>query len=231
MLTNRHAPLLPSPTKSARSALLALAAGSAIALTSVAAHAAVVTSVTGGVDRQVTMRNVFTSSAISESGFTFTSTSNNSIYGYSGLYGLASNGNWEGGAYIGLNVGYSANQFFTLTFDDPVASVLAFVNYAPGYGTPYMAAYDASNHLIESTNLSFMTPNGYNAGQDLGFTESSNIIKSVRFGDAYIVAADIVTAAVPIPNTVLLMGLGLGTLMFALRRRKDAPGLFAAAAT
>ena len=80
------------------------------------------------------------------------------------------------------------------------------------------------NHLIESFALNIATPGGSSAGANYGFAESSNIIKSIRFGDQFIVARDIrtSTAAVPIPGTLPLIGLGIAGL--AISRRRSASG-------
>jgi hypothetical protein len=224
MLTFKQAPPLPFRPKRSRPALRSLLAASTLSLMASTAQAVVIIAPTDGVSYGFSPINAFTSGQISENGFTFTSTYGNSVYGYTRGYGLVSNGMWSGGSYIGLNTAFSANQFMTLTFDDPVAAVTAFVNYAPGFGTPYIAVFDAANQLIESTDLTFLTPNGYNAGETLGFLESSDIIKSIRFGDAYIVASNVNTAlaAVPVPGTVWLTGLGLALLVFSLRRKKSA---------
>ncbi len=183
------------------------------------ADAAPVTTLSNATSHPMSPVNVFGSSATNESGMTFTSTYSYSVFGYTGGYGLSTNGSWTGanGPYIGLN---SASGYLTITFDEAVASFLAFVNYAPGSLAPYIAAFDIDNQLIESLNLSISTPSATNAGATIGFSEGSNSIKSVRFGNDYIVASNIVTGqAVPLPNTGLLMAIGFGTLAIALRRR------------
>ncbi len=232
MLTFKQVPPLPSRPKRARSVFRSVLAGSTFVLMASTAHGAVVNAIADGTSHDFSPVNAFTAGQVSENGFTYTSTYGSSVYGYTGAYGLVGNGRWMGGSYIGLNTAFDSNQFMTLTFDDPIASITAFVNYAPGYGMPYVAVFDAANQLIESINLTFRTPGGFNAGQTLGFLESSNIIKSIRFGDAYIVAADITTGAIPIPNTVWLGGLGLALLVFSLRRKSGAgrqPATFALA--
>jgi hypothetical protein len=228
MLSFRQAAPSAAGSISIGKTLRACVAASAVALMATTAQAAVITTLADGTPHAFNPVNLFTAGPVAENGFVFTSTTGNSVFGYTGSYGLNTNGAWNGGvgSYIGLNTGSNANQFMTITFDSPVEAVLAFLNYAPGNGTPYIAAYDAANQLIESFNLSFSTPGALNAGTEFGFAESSNIIKSIRFGNAFIVATDLVTssAAVPIPSTMLLMGLGLGALAFTRRRTIAAVG-------
>jgi hypothetical protein len=225
MLSPKQGALSPARSSSLKKALVTCVAGTALALMASSSQASVITSLTDGTSHAFSPVNQFTSGPVHENGFTFTSTTSNSVYGYVGGYGLNSNGTWNAnvGSYIGLNVGSNANAFMTITFDSPVAAVLAFLNYAPGNGVPYIAAYDATNHQIESFNLNFATTNATNAGEDFGFQESSDIIKSIRFGNAFIVATQLETAAavVPAPSTVLLTGLGLGVIAWSRRRSKS----------
>lgn len=82
----------------------------------------------------------------------------------------------------------------TISFDEPVSSVLAFLNYAPYlFGTPLMAIYDAGNNLLESFVLSISTTNGTDAGADYGFSQEAANIKSFVLSNAYIVAASVRT--------------------------------------
>lgn len=162
-------------------------------------------------------------------GFTWSSTNKKSVYGYSRTSGLHENGHWNGqgerGAYAGLRAGDDENQFMTFTFDNPVSSVLAFLNYKPLKGNPYMAIYDVNNNLIEQSYLRISTPGGNNQGEDWGFSLSANVIKSFVLGNAHIVAADlrtgqVKTAEVPEPQSAAILALGLLGLYGARRMQK-----------
>lgn len=221
-MSRRHA--LPSHHSIKRFATMLV--GTALFVTAAASQASVITALPDGTSHAFSAMNRFTAGPVHENGMTFTSTSTSSVYGYNGSYGLASNGSWNGNSpYIGLNT-TGVDQYMTITFDNPVASVLSFINYAPGSGASYIAVYDAMNRLIESLTLDIATPNGTNAGASFGFTESSNSIKSIRFGDEYIVARDIRTSAavVPVPGTLPLIGLGIAGLVVLSGRRKTATG-------
>ena len=64
-----------------------------------------------------------------------------SVFGLTGVYSFAANGNWDGGLgpMIGLNDSfdfYGVSDTMTFSFASPVTSFSAFFNYVPGSFTP-----------------------------------------------------------------------------------------------
>lgn len=197
-----------------------LFAGAVAALSCVSASANVVTALPGGTVLSMPGNSQFSAGPIQLApGVTWSSQSGSSVYGYNGGYGFAGNGSWNGMDMMGSN---SGSAVMTLTFAAPVAGIGAFFNYAPGYGTPVIAAYDVNNQLIESLTLSFGA-NANNGGQFEGFLENTANIKSFRMSGAYIGATNVTVqrgAAVPEPATLALFSLGLLGLG-ALRRQRS----------
>ena len=188
-----------------------------------AVNGAVIATITGGGDARVmSALNVFSTGPITESGYTWTSIATNNVYGRTSGWGLGSNGGW--GAGLGFPYAGTTNSgagSMTFTFDSDVSAVLAFVNYAPGIGTPTMEIFDSSNTLLETHVPVISTPGASHAGEDLGFERTQGDIRSIRFSNSYIVAANIRTsspAAIPEPSSTAL--LGLGGLALMLRRRR-----------
>lgn len=196
-----------------------LALCAALAATATTAQAAHVTSLAGGSVYTLPAVNLFTTGPQTITpGITWTSQSSNSVFGWTNGYGFAGNGYWDI-SMIGSNDGTST---MTISFDAPVSGVLAFVNYAPGYGTPVISAYDSSNNLLDSYTLNFSV-SGNNAGEFHGFQTGVANIASLTLSGAYIGASSVqVTTAVPEAGSIAMVVAGLGVVAAIGRRRKTA---------
>jgi hypothetical protein len=161
---------------------------------------------------------------------TYSSTSSNSVIG-ADQYGLSSNGTWNSNetGYVGVN---SASDTITFTLNNgPVSNVGAFVNYAPGYGTPTITALGAGGAPIETYDLSvaapISTPGGTDAGAFRGISRPTADITGFQITGGYMVADNLTysgsnTAAVPEGGTLVLVlpVFGLAMSLAARRRAK-----------
>lgn len=157
-------------------------------------------------------------------GITWTSSYNDSVFGYTRGYGFDQNGSWNGLSMIGSN-SPATSQVMTLAFAAPVSGVGMFMNYALGDGGPAVVnAYDSHHDLLDSYTLTFNEHNGSNAGQFVGFQESSADISYLTMGGAYIGGAnlEVSTTAVPEASNLALLVAGLGMMGVVARRRKQA---------
>ncbi len=131
-------------------------------------------------------------------GITWSASVSSALFGATGGYGLNPNGGWTGPfAYIGLN---SALGTMTYSFATPVAGVGGFLNYSGLAGSATIAAYDATNTLIESHVLSISTP-AVNDGAFFGFLEPTASIAYFTLSDAYVVMRDLTVLAEPAQDT------------------------------
>ena len=112
-----------------------------------------------------------------------------------GFYGLVANGNWDSGRN-----GYSAtdqpNAMMRFDFADPVCAVVGFVNYAPGFGGPFiMEIFDGSNTSLETfditNNAPISTPNSINDGEFRGFVRATNDIAALELSGEFDVLDDL----------------------------------------
>jgi hypothetical protein len=189
--------------------------------------AAVVTSIPGGTIIPISGVNYSGSGPQTFGpGITWTSTYSDSNFGLSGGYGFSGNGYWTGsiGPMAGLNDSTDAHgvtNTMTFAFSTPVSAVGGFLNYIPGSTNPTtIAVYDASNHLIESFNLTFTTGGGDDTGFFYGFEEPANIISYFTLTDNYVGIVNLTTetSPVPLPGAIWLLGSGLLGLA-GLRKR------------
>ncbi len=184
------------------------------------ASAAPVAALTGGTRLTMPVLNTFSAGPLTLApGITWSSTSSDSVFGYTDGYDFNSNGAWDYRKTLaGTN---AANATMTFTFNQAVAGFGGFLNWAPGEGIATIAAYDANNALIESLNLDFRTDGSLNSGRFVGFQESASIIKRFTLGGAYVAGADfqVAASAVPEPASPALALIGLGAMGLVLRRR------------
>lgn len=140
-----------------------------------------------------------------------------SVFGYTGGYGFAGNGSWDGalGPMAGVNDSFDAwgvTDTMTFALSTPVSAIGGFINYVPGDSTPTtIAVYTPGGALIESYSLTFLTGGGTDTGQFLGFSESSPSIGYFTLTDNYIgiVNLTIASSSVPEPGSMALMGIGV----------------------
>jgi len=147
-----------------------------------------------------------------------------SVYGYNSGYGFVSNGFWDNSLIMaGINdsvATYGVADTMTFTLPTTVTAVGGFLNYAPGYGTPTIAVYDASHTLIESYVLTFLTGGGTDTGAFYGFQETTPI-KYFTLTDSYIAITNLTTgsSAAPEPSSLLMLGSGVLGLLGVVRRK------------
>jgi len=144
-------------------------------------------------------------------------------------YGLANNGTWETPfSWAGVN---SESDYIEFRFDSGMVSAVgAFMNYAPGFGTPRIAAYDNQGQLLESYNLEtaapISTPDQSNGGDFRGILRHLLEIRSLRLTGAYAVANTITFSrsltpvpSLSVPGPLPLLGLA-GAWGWARRLRR-----------
>lgn len=189
-------------------------------------NAAVVNSLPGGTLSPMPDIDFFGSGPqVFGDGVIWSSENNSSVFGYDNGYGFDSNGYWgEGLIMAGTN---DRTSTMTFAFTTPVTGVGGFINYAPGYGTPVISAYDSTSTLIETTTLNFSTGGGNNSGMFYGFLEPTAQIKYFTLSGAYIGIANLTTteaAPVPEPVSMTLFGIGMAGLIASRRREKGCQG-------
>jgi hypothetical protein len=168
-------------------------------------------------------------------GITWTSTNayggGGSVFGFTGSYGFGTNGQWTGalGPMAGLNDNtddFSSTDTMTFAFATPVWAVGGFLNYVPGFSTPTtIAVYDSSCDPsvsvctpIESYTLTFSTNGQNDTGAFYGFIESTKTISYFTLTDNYVGITGL-TAVIPEPGSLLLVGTGLLAVVGYGRRR------------
>jgi hypothetical protein len=151
------------------------------------------------------------------------SADNDACYNYSDGWGLSGNGSWSM-SLIGDN---SGSTIITIDLGGLYFSAGGFMNYAPDYGTPVIAALAADGvTVLESYDLSLLapidTPGATDEGAFRGISRGSADIRYLQIGGSYTAMHDITlnggTSGVPEPASVFLAGFALAGLACVRRR-------------
>jgi len=161
-------------------------------------------------------------------------TQGGSVFGDVPGYGFGSNGSFifnpsNPRAMAGLNDAndyYGVTDTMTFTFSEPISAVGGIINWVPSNAPVTIAAYDASNNLIESLTLSSGGVNLETPDSFYGFSESTADIAKLTLTDGYvgvIGGLTLVGPNVPIPEPATwgLMLIGLFGLGATLRSRRS----------
>jgi len=192
---------------------------------------------------QIPTLNYFGPGPQAYSNYTWTSTNatyqDGSVFGYTGGYGFAGNGSWDGllGPMIGLNDSsayYGVTDTMTLTFNGaPVYEIGDYFNYVPGSSAPTtLSVYGAGDVLLDTLNLNTVAiPDITDTGVWITFTETTAIAdftltdNFVGFTDPYSLGNTTPAlpngppAATPEPSSLLLLGTGIAGLGGLVRRK------------
>lgn len=164
--------------------------------------------------------------------FTFTSTTNASVFDYQFSYGLSGNGRWTSGrsGYAGLN-SVNSGDSMRFEFSQLVSGVGGFINYAAPssmWGNAVLTIFGDSG-LLETYDLTvsdpIITPGGSDDGAFRGFSRAIADIRAFELSGAFIVIDDLTIdtsmdiAPVPLPASLPALLVALGGLGYISRRR------------
>ena len=168
--------------------------------------------------------------------------SGSGVFGYDGVLGMGTNGQWnENSAQPLVTFAYTTRpgaMSFALGSNQVAQGIGGFINYCNSCGDSSLtlSAYDSSGKLLESHNISFQTPGG--ASNSNGYFEgiqesTANIAKITLYGGEYVAITNFSveglttapaqsSASVPAPETGVLMLFGLLGVMVgsAIRAKK-----------
>lgn len=146
-------------------------------------------------------------------------------------WSLGSNGQWSAQrSYVGVDAGAdsNANIYAALVFDFGsmrVQQVGAFINYNPdysyggGFALPlYLAAYDASGHLLDSHELHIRSPGATDGGAFYGIATVAASISRFEISAPFAVV-DNLSFTTPVPDAPAAWLAGAGLVVLGLRRR------------
>ncbi|UAK26461.1 PEPxxWA-CTERM sorting domain-containing protein [Sphingomonas nostoxanthinifaciens] len=154
---------------------------------------------------------------------TYTSTSGNSLFGYTDSYGFTPDILWSGTPMIGLNAGRGT---VTLSFATPLSGFLAEIDSTQYASTSdaIITAYDLAGDVLDSI---LFEHNGYQVEPGyMGFSYATAEISRITFANEYIglrnisiLSADQI-GPVPEATTWGMMIVGFGMAGTALRRAR-----------
>jgi hypothetical protein len=118
---------------------------------------------------------------------------------------------------------YNGNAFGTLTLTFTAPTQAFAFNWGAADTLWSLTAYDASNNVLDTRLLN--ATKASNAGEFYGLSANTNIAYAVLSGNShdYVFIDNLsVAAAVPEPETYILLGAGLLVIGLAVRRRQQA---------
>lgn len=191
------------------------------------ASAAVVLSIPGGTVYEMPETNDFTAGpTVFGDNITWTSTTSNSVFGYTGGYGFNDNGDWDGlPTMAGLNASVGS---MTFTLDNDVSAVGGIINWAKAgqsYQNASMSVFNSSNVLLETFSLMKGATNQVTPDSFYGFSRAQGDIRSFVVSDSFIglrsLTVDAVDAVAPVPEpaTWMLMLIGMAGVGYSMRRK------------
>ena len=204
--------------------LVKIAVASAALAFALPANAAVVLSIPGGTVYEMPVTNAFGDGpSVFGNNITWTSTTSNSVFGYTNGYFFNDNGNWQGlPAMAGLNTSFGS---MTFTLDKDVSAVGGIINWAKAgqaYQNASMSIFNSSNVLLETFSLMNGATNQVTPDSFYGFSRAQGDIRSFVVSDSFIglrsLTVDAV-APVPEPATWMLMLIGMAGVGYSMRRK------------
>ncbi len=137
-------------------------------------------------------------------------------------YSLGTNGQWLSSAdpnFLSAYLPTSLSIAMEFKFNSgPISGVGAFMNYAPGFSTVVIEAFDSGGVLLESYDLTAVAPintaiNSINDGAFRGIQRSTADIETLRVTGDFVVMDNLTFTRVPEPASALVFALGgLGIL-------------------
>ena len=195
-------------------------AAATLFLSSNFADATIITSLPGGTLEQMPLMNVFGTGPFTFGpGITWTATSSEAVFGYGNGYGTQVVWSDPTNPLAGTNV-FSSSM--TFSFATPISAFIGQMAWDNGNGAVTVQAFDSSNHLLDTLNLTNGSINLETPGGFFGLQEGSADISKIVFsnGDVAVRDLSILTTAAPEPSTWAMMILGFLGVGFMAYRKK-----------